>query len=79
MGAMTRDEISARLAAATGMDWRQVVLNGGPPCFYVERLGHFCGRAERWDGHSLTPDGLPYDHEYESLYALLVQVCRAGR
>lgn len=36
--------------AATGMDWTQVVLNGGPPCFHLE-VGRFCLRAERWAGH----------------------------
>jgi hypothetical protein len=36
------------------MDWRQVVLNGGPPCFAKlpdDIPNRFCGRAERWDGH----------------------------
>ncbi len=35
------------------MDWRQVVLNGGPPCFAIldDEGGWFCGRAKRWEGH----------------------------
>jgi len=33
------------------MDWQQVVLNGGPPCFNMGEDGYFCGRAQRWDGH----------------------------
>lgn len=33
------------------MDWIQVVLNGGPPCFHICEDGRFCGRAERWEGH----------------------------
>ncbi len=43
------------------MDWQQVVLNGGPPCFHVE-WPQFCGRAERWPGH-----GNPAFHAYVSL------------
>jgi len=35
------------LRAAELMDWQQVVLNGGHPCFQLEQ-GRFCGRAERW-------------------------------
>lgn len=38
-------------AAAINMDWQQVVLNGGPPCFHLSEDGRFCGRAQRWDGH----------------------------
>ncbi|HVX56959.1 MAG TPA: hypothetical protein VHA37_04455 [Candidatus Saccharimonadales bacterium] len=41
----------AVIAAAERMDWQQVVLNGGPPCFAVCEDGRFCGRAERWAGH----------------------------
>jgi hypothetical protein len=43
----------APLLAARRMDWQQVVMNGGPPCFAIlegER-GNFCGRAHRWEGH----------------------------
>jgi hypothetical protein len=43
------------------MDWQQVVLNGGPPCFHVEGP-QFCGRAERWPGHDN-----PAFHKYVSL------------
>ena len=43
----------------TQMDWQQVVLNGGPPCFRIEGE-KFCGRAERWQGH-------PVDHRFISL------------
>ena len=40
------------LRAAQQMDWMQVVLNGGPPCFHIDSDGsRFCGRAERWGGH----------------------------
>lgn len=38
-------------AAARAFDWQQVVLNGGPPCFWLDETGHFCGRAQRWSGH----------------------------
>lgn len=48
------------------MDWEQVALNGGPPCFALlsDEDGWYCGRAERWDGH----DG---EHNYVSLEQLL--------
>lgn len=49
--------------AASDIDWQQVVLNGGPPCFFIEG-SRFCLRAERWEGH--------YDlHPYISLAELL--------
>ena len=51
------------LKAARDMDWEQVRLNGGPPCFHLED-GRFCGRAERWAGHGT-------DHDYVSLADLL--------
>lgn len=43
------------------MDWQQVVLNGGPPCFFIEGP-QFCGRTERWQGH-----GNSDFHDYVSL------------
>lgn len=35
------------------MDWQQVALNGGPPCFALagDADTHYCGRAQRWAGH----------------------------
>jgi hypothetical protein len=63
---MSNKRIKQILKAAEGMDWMQVVLNGGPPCFHLEN-GRFCGRAERWFGH----DNPAMDHEYVSLAALL--------
>lgn len=60
------------LAAATRMDWQQVVLNGGPPCFHAES-GKFCGRAERWEGHRYQGD-----HEYVSLASLVLALLRPG-
>ena len=54
------EETRKVLAAFRLADWQQVVLNGGPPCFHVERDGRFCFRAERWPGHGpqheFTPD-----------------------
>jgi len=38
------------------MNWEQVRLNGGPPCFHIEDNVRFCGRAERWDGHKLPKE-----------------------
>lgn len=37
--------------AAAKADWMQVVLNQGPPCFYLAENGRFCLRAQRWGGH----------------------------
>lgn len=48
---------------AENMDWQQVVLNGGPPCFHSEGKC-FCGRALRWEGH-------PEDHKFVSLADLI--------
>ena len=56
----------------THMDWQQVVLSGGPPCFAIldDEDGWYCGRAQRWEGH----DG---EHEFVSLQDLLAQ-CEAA-
>lgn len=62
---------TALFNAAAGMDWQQVVFNGGPPCFHLED-GRFCGRAERWAGH----DGNP--HKFVSLRDLLILVHSLG-
>ena len=59
--------------AARNMDWQQVVMNGGPPCFYLHGDGRFCGRAKRWDGH-----GLKEFHEFMSLERLLGSVADGG-
>jgi hypothetical protein len=60
------------LLAAENMDWQQVVMNGGPPCFHVsEDDGHFCGRAKRWDGH----DGV---HAFVSLADMLRDLNRTN-
>ena len=48
---MRSSKPDAELEAAKRMDWQQVVLNGGPPCFHVCDDGKFCGRAARWAGH----------------------------
>jgi len=54
---------SGLVEAAHRMDWQQVVLNGGPPCFHIDG-GRFCGRAQRWEGHDEM-------HKFISLAALL--------
>ena len=50
------------------MDWQQVALNGGPPCFAVntpnDLPNRYCGRAEQWEGHGSI-------HDYVSLDDLL--------
>lgn len=58
------------LLAARDVDWKQVVLNGGPPCFHVEEGGRFCGRAKRWEGHG----SVQTFHEYVSLHAMLMKL-----
>lgn len=50
------------------IDWQQVALNGGPPCFFVEGP-QYCGRAECWPGH-----GNEAFHDYVSLDDLLATV-----
>lgn len=49
--------------AAQNMDWQQVALNGGPPCFHLDG-DRFCSRAERWPGHKVV-------HRFVSLLDLL--------
>lgn len=61
----------AILKAAENMDWMQVVLNQGPPCFHLQEDGRFCGRAERWAGHH--PPGRVI-HKYVSLADMLKSV-----
>lgn len=48
------------------MDWQQVSLNEGPPCFAVlgDQDTYYCGRAERWAGHGTH-------HDFISLERLL--------
>lgn len=53
------------------MDWQQVVLNGGPPCFHLCDDGRFCGRAAAWDGHEDI-------HDFVSLHSLLTATFAAG-
>lgn len=60
----------ATIKAARNMDWQQVVLNGGPPCFHLENTGRFCGRAERWEGHKPFRPHPPI-HKFVSLADLL--------
>lgn len=60
-------EGDAGVGQTAQMDWQQVALNGGPPCFALlnDENGWYCGRAERWEGH----DG---EHRFISLDALLL-------
>lgn len=64
----------AILDAAKRMDWEQVVLNGGPPCFHLCEDGRFCGRAMRWEGHRSCYRGDKVIHHYVSLANLLEQL-----
>lgn len=65
----TAEEIAE---AAKQMDWQQVVLNGGPPCFHVCEDGRFCGRAKRWDGHEDL-------HKFVSLSDMIAAAILADR
>lgn len=58
------------LEAARNMDWQQVVLNGGPPCFHLGKDGRFCGRAQRW--HDEIAERVC--HRYVPLEELLMQM-----
>ena len=64
---------SVTLKAAESMDWEQVICNGGPPCFHIDKSGaeseRFCGRAQRWDGHGVG--GRAGFHRFISLADLL--------
>lgn len=64
----TPEEVAREVVAARQMDWKQVVLNGGPPCFHLDSH-HFCGRAERWPGHGEL-------HKFVSLSDLLTDALR---
>lgn len=58
------------LQAAETMDWQQVVLHGGPPCFHRNPAdAKFCGRAQWWEGHKA-----PGFHEFVSLRDLIESV-----
>lgn len=65
--------IERTITAAEEMDWMQVVLNQGPPCFHLEESGRFCGRAERWDGHRPWQRHKPI-HKFVGLADLVRQV-----
>lgn len=65
-----RPKTEELLQAADQMDWQQVALNGGPPCFHFEN-GKFCGRAERWPGHEVKTREAWSLHSFVSLAKLL--------
>lgn len=67
---MTPEQINRAIAAAEQMDWMQVTLNQGAPCFHLEKDGYFCGRAPRWDGHFSWRNS-PAAHKFVSLANLL--------
>lgn len=52
------------LDAARNVDWQQVVLNGGPPCFHLGEDARFCLRTQLWAGHGVM-------HAYTPLHELL--------
>ena len=59
--------------ALQNIDWVQVVLNGGPPCFHLEE-GRFCLRAEKWSGHHIHNV-----HKFVSLAAYAAECVRVER
>ena len=60
--------------ALQNIDWVQVVLNGGPPCFHLEEDGRFCLRAEKWSGHHVH-----HVHKFVSLAAYAAECVRVER
>lgn len=68
-----RKLVKIAVRAAEEMDWLQVVMNGGPPCFYLECTGRFCGRAKLWAGHDDEEVDKPI-HRYVSLADLLADL-----
>jgi len=61
-------------SAAKKMDWMQIVLNGGPPCFHIEPDGRFCGRAERRHDEQASA----MFHSFEPLERLVQNAIREG-
>lgn len=61
-----KNDSAVLLLAAKQMDWKQIVLHEGVPCFNLHKDGRFCGRAQRWIGHC---EGA--DHDFISLETLL--------
>jgi hypothetical protein len=55
------------LLAAKDMDWMQIVMHQGVPCFHLCADGRFCGRAQQWPGHEDL-------HEFISLEDLLTSL-----
>jgi hypothetical protein len=63
------------VAAAKVVDWEQVIVNGGPPCFHLEHE-RFCLRAERWAGHGSA--AAIDDHNFVSLADLVGRLTLAA-
>lgn len=61
--------VKAAIKASEHMDWQQVILNGGPPCFHICEDGRFCLRAKRWFGHKYDAE-----HDFVSMNELLTQL-----
>lgn len=51
------------LHALQNIDWGQVAMHCGSPCFHVEKNGRFCMRSERWEGHGFDT----HDHDFVPL------------
>lgn len=69
-----RTAMQGLVEASKNMDWQQAVLNGGRPCFFLLEKGRFCGRAQRWYGHT-DKDKWP-EHRFMSLDAALAAAAK---
>lgn len=69
-------ELEDMTNAAEQMDWKQLMFNGGPPCFHIESR-KFCGRAKRWPGHEIKPLEAWSGHAFVSLAELLRRLASA--
>ena len=58
--------------AVKSVDWVQVAINNGPPCFHLESE-KFCLRAQRWDGHGVFHPFTPLDEMLAKHYTRLLK------
>jgi hypothetical protein len=79
------------ITAAENMDWQQVVLNGGPPCFHLRMMevfvaGLYAGRvismadinSSRWPHFKITAGEKPFriSKDYGVHFATACRVAR---
>lgn len=61
--------------ACSQTDWAQIVYNGGPPCFDLDK-GKFCLRAERWVGHDADHKFISLESVFQERTAVLAENTR---